>query len=197
MSELWQDISSGFSLALITYAATNLDNFLALVGLAANPSRPRSIVVGFSVATISVLVVATSFALLTYLIPSDSLRYLGVAPIAIGVRLLVIADAGSVGPVSNQLNATSVSTVLVVNSTDTIASFGPLFAESETVVRLSMILGYLAAASILIWAVFHVSRSASNLLGDSKALHFLAPVIMIFIGCYILINTGTDLELGS
>ena len=197
MTELWQDVSTGFSLALISYAATNADNFLALVGLAAHSSRSRPVVVGFSVSAIVVLLVATSFSLLTYVIPPGSLQYLGIVPIAIGLRLLAIANTASAAPVQSELTAASVSTVLAVNSTDTIAVFGPLVAESETVVRASLIAGYLAAASILIWAVFHVSKSAKKLLANNRVLHLFAPVLMILIGCYILLNTGTDLELGS
>jgi cadmium resistance protein CadD (predicted permease) len=197
MTELWQDISTGFGLALITYVGTNADNFLALVGLAANQSRPRPIVLGFSVATIFVLLLATSFVLLTYLIPTGSLRYLGIVPIAIGLRLLAIANTGSAASVPSQLTVASVCTVLVFNSFDTIAAFGPLLAESKSIVRVSLIAGYLIAASILIWAVFHVSRTASKLIGHRKAIHLIAPIIMIVVGCYILFNTGTDVELGQ
>ena len=196
MTELWQDVSTGFSLALITYAATNADNFLALVGLPAHQGRPRSIVAGFIVAAIGVLLVSTSFALLAYLIPTGALRYLGLVPIAIGLRLLATTNKGSATSDPGRLGVVSVSTVLVANSIDTIAAFGPLFAESENIVRVSLISGYLAAASILIWAVFHVSRSASDRVADRSAIHLLAPAIMILVGCYIFFNTGTDLELG-
>ena len=197
MTELWQDISTGFSLALIAYGVTNLDNFLALVGLAASPGRTRPIIVGFSIATMTVLIIAASFSLLTYIIPTDSLQYLGIIPIAIGLRLLAIANTISVAPARDQLTAVSVSTVLAVNSTDTVATFGPLVAESESIVRLALIAGYITAALIFIWAVFHFCRSAGKLLGNSRLLHVLAPIMMILIGCYILFNTGTDLQPGS
>ena len=196
MAEFWQDILTGFSFALITYAATNADNFLALVGLAANAKQPRQIVAGFSLAAVVVLALLASFSLLTYLIPVNSLQYLGVIPIAIGLRLLASANTESAAPVTGQVTVASVSTVLAVNSVDTVATIGPLFAESELPVRAALITGYVVAASLMIWAVFHVSRSAEKLLGDSKIVHFLAPVIMIGVGCYILFNTGTDLELG-
>ncbi len=196
MTELWQDVSTGFGLALITYVATNADNFLALVGLAAHQGRPRPIIVGYGIATIAVLLLATSFALLAYLIPTGSLRYLGIVPIAIGLRLLTMSNAGEAISLPGRLTVASVTTVLAANSVDSIAAFGPLFTESETIVRVSLISGYLVAASIMIWAVFHVSRSASKWMGDSRALHFLAPTIMIVVGVYILFNTGTDLELG-
>jgi cadmium resistance protein CadD (predicted permease) len=196
MAELWQDILTGFSFALIAYAATNVDNFLALIGLAANAKQSRSIIVGFSIAAVLVLALLASFSLLAYLIPANSLQYLGIVPIAIGLRLLATANAEPPTSGPRQVSAGSVSAALAVNSVDTVATFGPLFAESELTVRASLVTGYVVAASILIWTVFHVSRSAKELLGDSKFVHLLAPITMIGIGCYILLNTGTDLEPG-
>ena len=96
--------------------------------------------------------------------------------------------------VSGQMTVSSVSGLLGANSVDTVATFGPLFAESEFAVRISLIVGYVVTATIMIWVVFHVSRGADKLFGSGKVIHMLAPLIMIGVGCYVLLNTGTDLE---
>lgn len=196
MVEFWQDSATGFSLALIAYAATNADNFLLLTGLATNATRSRPVVIGFSVAAILVLMLVTSFSLVSYLIPVGALRYLGFVPIAIGLRLLATANAESASAAPARITVSAVSTVLAVNSVDTVVTFGPLVAESEPAVRVSIVAGYISAASIMIWTVFRVARSADRLLSRNRLIHLLGPIVMIGVGCYILINTGTDLEPG-
>ena len=196
MTEFWQDISTGFSLALVAYAATNVDNFVALLGLTARGTPARSIVLGFSLSAVSVLALSTLFTLLSYAIAPGFLRYLGFVPMAIGLRLLAnVNDEGTV-PAPAQVTAASVFAFLAVSSMDTIATFGPLLAESEPAVRLSIILGYLAMASVMIRAVLKASHAASRVLGDRRSMRYLAPAIMIAVGVYILLNTGTDLEPG-
>jgi cadmium resistance protein CadD (predicted permease) len=196
MSELWQDFSTGFSLALVAYAATNIDNFIALIGLSAKGPTARPLVFGFSMAATAILVLAVSFSLLSYFIEPGQLRYLGIVPIAIGIRLLLTANSASVSPVAMQMTATSVFAFLAVSSMDTVATFGPLLAESEPVVRASIVAGYLVMASAMLWGVLHVSRAANKLLENNKFVLLLAPLVMIAVGVYILLDTGTDLQYG-
>jgi cadmium resistance protein CadD (predicted permease) len=195
MPEIWQDFSTGFSLALIAYAATNVDNFLALVGLNVGTAESRVVVRGFAIATAATLALAASFTLLSYVISPGSLGYLGVIPIVMGLRLLASAGTEPDSVVSRQVTAASVSGLLVANSMDTVATLGSLFAESEPVVRVSLVLGYVVTALIMIRAVLHVSRRADRLFGNGKLARYMAPLVMIGVGCYVLINTGTDLEL--
>ena len=195
MPEIWQDIATGFSLSLIAYAATNVDNFLALVGVTAGGTRFRPISLGFAIATAFILVLATSFSVLSFFVSPQIVRYLGLVPIIIGIRMLARGDGVSDSAVCGQITASSVSVLLAANSMDTVATFGPLFAESESIVRLSMIVGYVVTATIMIWAVFHLSRGVDTVLGSGKAIQVLAPLVMIGVGCYVLLNTGTDLEL--
>ena len=196
MSEFSQDITTGFGLALVAYVATNIDNFLVLTGLAANATRSRPVVVGFSVAATLVLALVASFSFLSYLVPVGSLGYLGIVPIAIGLRLLVAANAGSAAAAPTRITAAAVFAVLAVNSMDTVVTFGSLVAESKSVVRVALIAGYIVAASIMIWMVFHVSRSVDKLFAGNKYVRLLAPIVMIGVGFYVLTNTWTDLEFG-
>lgn len=196
MSELWQDFSTGFSLALVAYAATNIDNFIALIGLSAKGSTARPLVLGFSLSATAILALAVSFSLLSYVIQPGLLRYLGIVPIAIGIRLLTTANAESAAPAAIQMTATSVFAFLAVSSMDTVATFGPLLAESEPVVRVSIVVGYVVMASAMLWGVLHVSRAANRLLQNNRFVLMLAPLVMISVGVYILLDTGTDLQYG-
>lgn len=179
---------------MIAYSATNIDNFLALVGLASGGARNRPLVVGFGVAAVATLLLAMSFSLLSYFASPGSLRYLGVIPIAVGVRLLASSGNETAAGAPRQISSVSVALLLAANSVDTVATFGPLFAESAAIVRWALILGYLVTALVMIRAVFRVSGTASRLLENRRLVQLLAPLVMIGMGCYILLDTATDLE---
>ena len=194
MTELWQDVLTALFLAFVTYASTNLDNLLLLSGLAAGQADRRPIVFGFASATLITAVAAVAFVLLPYLLAPGVIRYLGLVPIALGARILLSrpADGGKLEP--GTLKPTGVALVLLANSTDTIASFGPLFAESEKVVVAGLLVGLTIMAAL--WLMLILRLSGGSVLGSKGAnrLQRLTPFIMIAVGLYILADTGTDLQ---
>ena len=76
MTEVWQDIATGFGLGFTAYAATNLDNMLLICGLLASGARRGSVTVGFIMAGSLVVLFTLSFSVLSCLLPPDMLGYL-------------------------------------------------------------------------------------------------------------------------
>ena len=193
MTEVWQDLATGFGLGLTAYAATNLDNMLLIGGLLAGGVRRGSVAVGFAMAGSVVILLASSFTVLSYLLPPATLGYLGIVPIALGLRLLIYHSAETESTAQVGTGAVSVAALLAANSLDTVATFAPLFAESETIVRLALVAGFLASAVALFSVVLHFAQRLSKLADSGPFAQRIAAVIMIFVGIYVLLDTGTDL----
>jgi len=194
MPELWQDIVTALALAFVTYASTNLDNLLLLSGLAAGRADRRPIAYGFLGATVLTAAISVAFVLLSWFLAPNVIRYLGVVPVVLGAKMLIARPAEEGQHAAGTLTAPGVALVLLANSTDTIASFGPLFAESEAVVVAGLIAGFAVMAGL--WLALIMRLSGSSALGGRAAarLQRLTPLIMIAVGLYILADTGTDLQ---
>jgi cadmium resistance protein CadD (predicted permease) len=87
----------------------------------------------------------------------------------------------------------SASALMIANGGDTIAVFAPLFAETELGGVPVLILGYLATAVSLSFLAGYVCVFPNLSKPLKKYGARVAPYIMIGIGIYILLNTGTDL----
>ncbi len=194
MTEFWQDTATGFGLGVTAYAATNVDNFLLLGTLIAGGARRASVATGFAGATGLVVLVTMSFSALSYFLPPAALSYLGVVPIALGLRILFHPGAGPEGAAQLQTGAVSVAAILLANSLDTVVTLAPMFAESETIVRFALIVGIATAAVVLFAIVLRFAQRLSTLNDKGPIAHRIAGVVMILVGIYVLFDTGTDLE---
>ena len=92
MFESWQYVASVSGLAILAYAATNIDNLLILTGLSLAGADSRAITRGFVTASIVILIVIVSFMALEYIVPPSALGYLGVIPIVVGTRMLLTSS---------------------------------------------------------------------------------------------------------
>ena len=150
--------------------------------------------IGFASAASLIIVVALSFTGLSYFVPPAMLGYLGLLPIVLGLRILFYHSAGSDSAARSKTGAVSVAVVLAANSLDTVATFAAMFAESETVVRLALIVGFVASAVVLLSLVLRFAPRLSKLTDKGPTTQRIAAVIMILVGIYVLLDTGTDLE---
>jgi cadmium resistance protein CadD (predicted permease) len=193
MPEILQDILTALLLAPVAYVSTNVDNLLVLGALAQGSCAEKTIRGGFIIASAAVLFLSLSFVVLGYFVPPSAIGYLGVVPIALGVRQLLANVLDASTHTYDGVTIPAVSMVLIANSSDTIAVFGPLFAESQLAVLITLAAGFVVAASgwLLLALQVHMSigRSATLATLSRRA----SPIIMIGIGSYVLMNTGTDL----
>jgi cadmium resistance protein CadD (predicted permease) len=185
-----------------TYIATNVDNLLLLVGwmLGRHGSTGR-ILAGYWIATIAILLASWALGLSANVIPIHYVGYLGLAPIMLGVRALIRQFRGRedapAGPIPEKFSVLAITTTLFANSADTMLVFSPLLADSETGTDYMIVVGYVATATIWFLLALFFSRHAARLQPVSVAARWLAPLIMIVIGFYILNNTLTDVVPGS
>jgi cadmium resistance protein CadD (predicted permease) len=185
-------------LALATWVSTSLDNFLLLVGLLADDGYPRhAVVAGYLVSVLVVLAVSWAGAEAVEILPPASLGYLGVLPFALGAVGLfrLIRRPAATVEVGHPPRATGFLPVLLLmlaNSGDTLAVFVPVFGDTAERFELTVVLTASVCAVVYTsLATWLVTRSA---VGEpiQRAGRILLPFLLMAIGAYIFLNTGTD-----
>jgi cadmium resistance protein CadD (predicted permease) len=183
------------------FAATNIDNLLLLVSwILAGQAALRSLLAGYSLAMIAVLTVALLFGLLSNFIPIGYIGFLGVVPVLLGLRILVglFRNEAHVpaSVATNNLSVLAIATILLANSIDTMLIFAPLLADSSVATDALITVAFLIVATAWFFLAVIFSRNVSRLRRVSFVAQWLAPLIMIVVGLYILDNTVTDVIAG-
>ena len=88
-----QALITALVLVPFAYAATNVDNLLIMASLSAGRASRGHLVVGFVVASCTVLLIASMAVFIDRLVPPEVLGYLGLVPISIGTYLLLFSGA--------------------------------------------------------------------------------------------------------
>lgn len=191
------ELFASILVAAAAFMATNLENLILLVALmAATESRRSAIGWGYlvSVGVVTGLSVALGAALA--LLESQHLRWTGVLPLGAGLVLagrLVFKHGEDKARVPGQAVAFGATLGLsLVHSLDSIAVYGPLFAETkraDVVVMLGTVAG-LAICVIQLARYLADHRRAGVWLGRSAPV--AVPFLLILVGIYILIDSPTD-----
>lgn len=189
-----------FGVVALAFASTNMDNLLLLVGwqLSRSASTPQ-LFVGYALGMFGVLVIAILIGLVGYLFPLEYLGYLGVVPIVLGLRLLLgnlrgkASEAAAPEAVPVGAGVLALASVQLSNGVDTVLVFAPLLADSRLIFDAQIAALFVVLA--LFWFVLArvVGAHALNLPAVEKAGRWLAPLVMIGVGVYILGNTATDM----
>ncbi len=124
-------------MGVVAFVSTNADNLLVLASLrsAGSVSR-RSLSLGYLLGLAGVLLLVLMVAGLSRLIPVHLVGFLGVVPIAFGIRQLAAPDAGEAeAPLANGTRGevALVASFQIASSGDIIAVAAPLLAESAVV----------------------------------------------------------------
>jgi len=190
-------------LVAVTFVATNLDNLVLLVGwMVADGIPARAIFSGYLLGMLGVLLIALLLGLVGYLIPVELLGYLGVIPIALGLKMLwelrqaatLVCEAIPAPQVSGVATAfAAVAVTQLSNGVDTVLVFAPLLADSREDIDLLIVISFVVVT--LLW--YAIARLLSGQVQRIRPLtrvgRWIAPVVMILVGIYILGNTGTDM----
>lgn len=185
-------VSFGISAAM-AHLLTNIDNLAIMAGLILSSGRWR--VVGcYLVAQAIVLGVALKLG--------ESLGeqlthtgYLGFVPILIGIGALwrrIRMREEAEGLIRTQMSVLAIVAMFLSVSVDSFVIFAPILAESGAVYRTAAMMGAVVSAVGLAVVALAVSQMTGTVLSRVVKLDRLAPYVMIAVGFYVLINTGTD-----
>ncbi len=199
------EVMTALGLIAISFAATNFDNLALLVSwLLAGTDDARRVLMGHLIGMGVLLALSVAFGEGADRLPLEYVGYLGVIPILMGLRgLHAVArrpgDEASDGSEIERRGAgpLAIAATQVANGVDTVLVLGPLLADSEQGADLVMIGGFVAM--VLIW--FGLARLLEVRAARLRILHrygdWLAPLVLIVVGLYILDNTATDVLLGD
>jgi len=179
---------NSFISALITgalaFSATNIDDIVFLTIFFSQASRRWQVVVGQYLAFSALVLISLVGFFGRQVLPHEWLRFFGVAPIAIGIKKLLVkrddamrrADTGTL----------DVATVTFVNGADNIGIYTPLFAISDAthVVVLVAVLYVLLAAWCVAAYVIHRQKAVAYTL--QRWGHWIVPLVLIALGIYVL-----------
>ena len=196
-------IATTFSLVATGFVATNLDNLVLVIGwiLAARLS-PRQIFAGYVFSMSAVLGIAMIFGIAGYFFPAQYMGYLGVIPVLLGVRMM--ADLWrqpdgrqSIGPDHTTLALPGMILTLLSNSVDSVLVFAPFVADSNPEADILIAIAFMSMVFLWFGLALYASKHARRINALKKAGEWIAPLIMIIVGLYILDNTLTDVMPGS
>lgn len=176
--------------------ATNVDNLVLLAALAILPdTRRRDLAVGFALAWTVVLLGALGAAWAGDLVSPTTLRWLGLAPIGLGVWALVSAIRGDENSSAPQRAGwAGVVATMLATSVDGFVTFAALLTDVPNLTALAM--SGVAAAWVLVWPhvawalVRHPQRQAAL----QKMAVWAVPFLLIAVGAWIVLDTPLDAQ---
>lgn len=118
----------------VGFAATNVDSLMLLVSLlSGHETRRRNVFVGYGLSVLVVLAMAWFAAQIGDWIPPRATNFLGLVPIAMGLRELITqlrASGGDPTPRAGPESTSAVALLMLSISSDNFGVFIPLFAET-------------------------------------------------------------------
>ena len=177
------------------FVSTNLDNLLMLVTLA-GAGRRMAVAMGFLAAAVVVLGLCAAASALGRLLDPGFAGYLGVIPLAMGCYLALKLLRGESGVTATAAVAPvgggATFFLMLSNSSDSLALFLPLLADTHSSQALIVFGGYLVMA--LLWIVLARWLTSHRVLAEALERHgrWLVPGVMVVVGSYILLDTPYD-----
>ncbi len=179
--------------ALASYIGTNLDDLLVLTFLYSRATTGRSrmqILLGKYLGITALVLISILGAQGVGLLPKRITGLLGIVPILLGLRTLLIRKTGEDGEAGQEGSLLlGTAAVTVANGADNVGVYVPLFA------------GYSLAEMLTVFAVFSVMTALWCLLGRNLSMlpfikkriekhgRILVPLIYVALGIYIFIKS--------
>ena len=192
------DIPSLIAIGIAGFAATNIDDIFLLIMFFSSSSktfRVKQVVIGQYIG-ISLLVAISALGFfLSMAVPTYIIGLLGIVPIAIGIRKLVLLtkkkgsnlDQAVEDKKKSNLAFAAVASVTFSNGGDNIGVYTPLFAKYNTIGEITVLAAiFMAMTGLWCIAAYYL---VNNPLVASEIRHvgnIILPFVLIGLGVYIL-----------
>lgn len=175
--------------SIAAFGSTNLDDLIVLMLLfsqAKTGKERQNIFIGQYLGAAILIAVSVLIAFGMGFLPGQYLRWLGLIPIALGVRVWL--NRGKTEENQTALSAGSVTLFCLANGADNIGIYIPLFAGSS-LMELT-IFAAVYAVMLALWCQLSRKLLAAPVLGShiQKYKDILVPVAFILLGIYILLK---------
>ena len=179
-------------IGIVAFVSTNIDDLVMLIGFFADADyRPRQIVAGQFLGIAALIAAALLGALAVQRVPPAYTGLLGLVPIAVGVKKLVVDDAEGVRrAMRGTSNTATVAVVTIANGGDNVGLYIPLFSvHGRDEVALFVAIFLLMTA---LWCAIGYSLVSHSALGmPARRWGAIAlPYVLIGLGFYIFARSG-------
>jgi len=171
--------------SLTTFAATNIDDLLLLTLFFAQRVPTRNIILGqyLGFAAIVGFSLAGFFAAIS--IPSAWFRFLGLLPMAVGVKELATIHRNGRPTGAKKRDVLSIAAVTFANGADNIGMYVPFFAINRSGLAVVLIV-YAALLPLLCFFGRWLGNHRLVLRSTDRYGHYIVPFVFIALGIYIL-----------
>lgn len=194
-------VISVLGLVVASFVATNIDNLALLVGwLVSKQVKSSRIFMGYMAGMSVLLLLSIVFSFVSFVLPLSYLGFFGVIPVLLGfIMLLRLIRGGEES--DNQLDVkaavVAIAMTQVANGVDTVLVFSPLLIDSRSEIDFFIAITFMVVAVLWFWFAKMLCYHAARLEVITKIGPWIAPLVMIAVGLYILDNTATDMIAGQ
>lgn len=180
--------------AVTAFAGTNIDDIFIntlLFAQADSPSRVRSVVAGKYLGIGALVLLSWLGVRGLQFLPQHHIRWLGIVPIALGIRAWLSArkTGGDAPETASPAGSLALSTMLITmgNGADNIGVYIPLFAKysATQMAATAAVFVLMTALWCLLGRRLAALPALQNFLLKRKAV--IVPVVFIALGLYILL----------
>lgn len=189
-------LATAIALGIALFVATNLDDiFILLVFFADRRLRTRNIVAGTYMGMGVLVLISAAAALIALVIPASYVRWLGLIPIALGVKALIWRDddddeeARARGArASAHSQAAVVAAVTIANGGDNIGVYTPVFAI-QSGYEIAVVVSTFAVMTALWCALAHWLVNHPTLGAPIRRYgHRILPFVLIGVGLMVMLS---------
>lgn len=185
----------------VTFAATNIDDLFVLMLFYSQTNqffRHWHIVVGQYLGFTALVLISLLGFLGGLIIPPEWIGWIGLLPIAIGVRHWLKRHEsqgeevqGAISKSTPWAAISSVAAVTFANGGDNIGIYTPLFASSRSADLLVMLLVFYLLIGVWCYGGYTISRHPWVARILSRYARVIVPFVLIGLGILILLESGT------
>jgi len=186
-----------FIASILAFISTNIDDIFILVLFFGNKKfKENEIIIGQFLGVILLIAVSLLGSLIGLILPEAYIGLLGLIPLYLGLKGIVsttkkLKQDGDPNLKTNSSNVLSVAGTTVANGGDNIGIYVPLFATLTWTAKISMVTIFLIMT--FVWCM--LARYFTNHPYIAKTVgqygHIAAPVVLLFLGLYIMFKAGT------
>src|SRR5215467_6728714 len=171
--------------SVTTFAATNVDDLVVLTLFFARRLPMRTVILGQYLGFAGIIVLSLAGFLAAISIPSSWLRFLGLLPLAIGIKHFLGTRRSRSNAETQRPSALSVAAVTFANCGDNIGVYVPFFAINRA--QVGTVLIVFAAVLPLLCLIGKWLGSRPLILRSlDRYGHYIIPLVFIALGVYIL-----------
>ncbi len=186
--------------SILAFISTNIDDIFILTLFFGNKHfKPREIIIGQYLGISSLIAISFVASLAGLVIDKMYIGLLGLIPIYLGIKGLIVLFGNSKNKDSDEELRTDsernnifvVAGVTIANGGDNIGIYTPLFATLTTSGTVTMIIVFLVMT--ILWCVIAKYLTAHPSIAQlvDKYGHILTPFVLIALGVFIFLESGS------